>query len=299
MREQLVMVTGATGNTGSGIAVGLLERGVGVRALVRQAEKGEALRDRGADLVVADLDDPGSLAADAFAGVTDVYFCTWNGPTALDHWKNFRAALRAAGAAPRIVRGSAFGAPESRIIQQITAADRDLKETGLPWTILQPTFFMQNTMMTAPTVKDQGAIYFDWGDGKAGMVDVRDIVDSAIGVLTARDGRFDGRSFVLTGPEAIGFAEVAEAIGRAIGRQVKYVAVSHEAAKEALLAMGWPEWIVDGYIELFIGFENGFANTTTDSVQMLAGHAPRSIQRFARDFADVWAGEAQVAEVTS
>jgi uncharacterized protein YbjT (DUF2867 family) len=148
---------------------------------------------------------------------------------------------------------------------------------------------MQNTMMSAQTVREQDTIYFDWGDGRAGMIDVRDIVDAAIAVLTADDGRFDEQSFVLTGPEPIGFAEVARAIGDAIGREVEYIAVSDEAAKEAMISMGMPEWIADGYVELAIGFRNGFADTATDNVRNLAGHPPRSFQRFARDFASVWA----------
>ncbi len=70
--------------------------------------------------------------------------------------------------------------------------------------------------------------------------------------------------------EAIGFAEVASSIGKAIGEDVEYVPVPHEAAKEAMVGMGVPEWIVDGYVELSIGFENNFANTTTDGVATLA-----------------------------
>jgi len=288
MSDQLTLVIGATGNTGSGIAQGLLARGDRVRALVRDPEKGDALRRNGAQVALGDLDDPRTLAPSLFEGVTDVYFCTWNGPTALDQWRNFRAALRAAGSSPRIVRGSAFGAPQSRIIQQLEAADRDLRESGLRWTILQPTFFMQNTRMTAPTVKAQGAIYWDWGNGKAGIIDVRDIVDAALGALAAPEGQFDGQSFVLTGPASIGFADIATAIGRAIGKDVTYVPVPHEAAKEAMVGMGLPEWVAEGYVELNMGFENNFANTTTDGVRTLAGHSPRSFEQFARDFAGVW-----------
>jgi uncharacterized protein YbjT (DUF2867 family) len=288
MSNRLVLVVGATGNTGSGIVPGLLARGTKVRALVRNAKKGEALKRQGAEIVLGDLDDRASLQPAMFADVTHVYFCTWNGPSALEQWKHFRAALQEAGAAPRIVRGSAFGAPGSRIIQQLRAAEEDLKASGLVWTMLQPTFFMQNTMMTAPTVKEQGAIYYDWGNGKAGMIDVRDIVDAAIGVLTAGNGQFDRQSFVLTGPEPIGFAQVAAAIGQAAGREVRYVAVPHEAARAAMVGMGMPEWIADGYVELNQGFEHNFANTATDGVQQLAGHAPRTFGQFARDFASVW-----------
>jgi uncharacterized protein YbjT (DUF2867 family) len=288
MSDRLILVTGATGHTGSGIVQGLLDRGTSVRALVRNAKKGEALQRRGAQVIVGDLDDPASLTPAMFEGLTDVYFCTWNGPTALDHWKNFRSALQAAGASPRIVRGSAFGSPQSRIIQQVEATDRDLKESGLSWTILRPTFFMQNTMMAAPTVKDQSVIYYDWGNGKNGVIDVRDIVDAALGVLTAENGRFHNKTFVLTGPKPIGFADIAAGIGKAIGKDVKYVPVPHDAAKQAMLGMGLPEWIADGYVELNKGFEKGFANTTSDGVETLAAHAPRSFEQFARDFASVW-----------
>ncbi len=288
MATDTILVVGATGNTGAGVVAGLLARGRAVRALARNAAKGEALRAQGAELAVGDLDQPATLGPDLFANVSTVYLCTWNGPTALQQSQHFHAALRAAGAAPRIVRHSAFGAPESRIIQQLAEAERDLKASGLVWTILQPTFFMQNTMMAAQTVKEQGIVYFDWGEGRAGMIDVRDIVDSAVGALTAEPGRFDGKSYVLTGPASIGFADVAAGIGKAIGKEVRYVAVPHEAAKQAMMGMGFPEWIVDGFMELNRGFERNFADTTTDSVQQLAGHEPRSFEQFARDFRGVW-----------
>ncbi len=290
MSHDLVLVTGATGNTGSGVVAGLLARGTRVRTLIRNAAKGEGLKRQGAEVVLGDLDDPAALNKGIFGGVTAVYFCTWNGPTALDQWRNFHGALNASGASPRIVRLSAFGAPHSRIIKQLAVAEDDLKKSGLAWTILQPTFFMQNTMMTAQTVKEQGAIYFDWGEGKAGMIDVRDVVDAAIGALSASDERFNRKAFVLTGPQAIGFAEVAAAIGNAVGKTVRYVPVPHGAAKQTMMGMGVPEWIADGFGELAVGFETNFANTTTDAVQTLAGHSPRSFEQFARDFAGVWQG---------
>lgn len=288
MSERLTLVIGATGNTGSGIVQGLLARGRRVRALVRNEKKANTLKRQGAQVALGDLDDAASLTPRMFDDVTEVYFCTWNGPTALQQWNNFRAALQAAGASPRVVRGSAFGAPQSRIIQQIEATDQDLKASGLAWTILRPTFFMQNTMMTAPTVRDQGTIYYDWGDGRNGIVDVRDIVDAALGALTSANGRFEGREFILTGPKPIGFADVAAGIGAAIGKPVTYVPVPHEAARQAMLGMGMPEWIADGYIELNRGFEQGFANMATDSVEQLAGHPPRGFEQFSRDFASAW-----------
>ena len=148
----------------------------------------------------------------------------------------------------------------------------------------------RSLMMAASTVREQGAVYFDWGSGRAGMVDLRDVVDCAVGVLTGEAGVVEGETFVLTGPASIGFADVAASLSQVLGRAVEYVPVPHEAASEAMLAMGVPEWIVKGYAELSAGFEDGFADLTTDGVQRLSGHEPRDLERFARDFAEVFAG---------
>jgi uncharacterized protein YbjT (DUF2867 family) len=141
---------------------------------------------------------------------------------------------------------------------------------------------MQNTFMTAPTVKEQSTVYYDWADGKAGMTDARDIVDAAVGVLTSGD-EYAGQSVRLTGPESIGWADVARLLSDALGKEVSYVAVPHEAAAEAMLGMGMPEWVVAGYGELSEGFAEGYADTTTDGVERLAGHPPRSYAAFARE----------------
>jgi uncharacterized protein YbjT (DUF2867 family) len=278
------LVIGATGNTGSGVATSLLSQGLPVRALVRNPDKAEDLKQAGAEVVIGDLDDPNTLGDALFDGVGRAYFCAFNGPDALPQWINFREAVAKSGAKPRIVRLSAFGSPESRIVSELIKAEEDLKATDLRWTILQPTWFMQNLMMAAQTVKEQGAIYWDWADGKVGMIDVRDIVDCAVAAITADGDEFEGQSFRLTGPESIGMAEVAAALSNALGKEVGYVPVPHEAAKESMLGMGFPEWIVDGYVELNRGFENGYADEKTDNVEKLSGHPPGDIQTFANDF---------------
>jgi uncharacterized protein YbjT (DUF2867 family) len=279
-----ILITGATGNTGSGVAATLLAEGHSVRALVRDEGKAGELKAGGADVVVGDLDRPETLAGALFAGVTKVYFVVPGGPTALQQSRNFLAAAQNAGTLPHIVRLSAFGTPGCRLIKDHLQVEEDIKGSGLPWTILAPTFFMQNTMMAAPTVKEHGAIYYDWGDGKAGMIDVRDIVDAAVAVLTSEDDSLVGERIVLTGPASIGFAEVAESLSRVLDKEVSYVAVPHEAAFEAMQGMGIPAWIAEAYVELSRGFEVGYADTTTDGVEQLTGRRPGDYERFARDY---------------
>ena len=148
---------------------------------------------------------------------------------------------------------------------------------------------MQNVMMAAPTVREQGHIYFDWGNGKAGMIDARDVVDCAVGALTGQATAIQGQTFVLTGPAAIGFADIAAILSGVTGRTVQYIPVPHQAAIDSMIAMGVPPWIAEGYGELDDGFEHGFADLTTSNVHALSGHQPRGFEQFARDYAEVFA----------
>lgn len=275
------LVTGATGNTCSILIPALLNAGQEVRAFVRNEEKAEHLKNAGAEIYVGNLDLPETIAG-ALKDIDQVYLCTWNGPTASQQGLNVINAIKKAGVNPFIVRHSAFGSKGSRIIQQIDEVDQALKTSGLRWTSIRPTFFMQNLLMAAPSIKAAGNIYWDWANGKAGMIDVRDVAESALGALTGKAE--EGKEYILTGPESVSMYDVASSFTKEFGRPVNYIPVPHEASKEAMMGMGFPEFIVDGYIELNEGFTNGFADTVTGNVKALTGHAARSVKNFTNDF---------------
>ncbi len=278
--------TGATGNTGSILVPALREAGVEVRAFVRDEARSQPLKDLGAEIVVGDLDRPETIAP-AVEGVDKIYLCTWNGPTQAQQVENVIAAAKKAGN-PHIVRHSMWGSEKSRIVQQGDQAEETVKSSGLPWTVLQPTFFMQNVMAAAPTIASDGMLYWDTGDGKLGMIDVRDVADSAFAVITGSG--HEGKNYILTGPEAISMYDVASTLSEVLGKDVTYVNVPHEASLESMVSMGFPEWIARGYGELMEGFSEGFANRATDNVEKLTGHPARSFEQFATDFASYFGG---------
>lgn len=287
-----VLVTGATGNTGSLIVKQLRERGVAVRALARDEVRAAALRQEGAEVVLGDLDVPSSVAA-AVDGVDKIYLVTWNGPTAEQQRKNVVDAARRAGAA-HIVVGGALG-PKSRITDQIDAANGFLKQSGLPWTILQPTFFMQNLLAAREPIA-QGGLYWDLGEGRLPAIDVRDIADVAVAVLLGNG--HEGRTYNLTGPATISFSDMAAVLSRELGHPVNYTPVPTEAAKQFLMSLGFPEWIADGFGELMAGFAaNWAASKTTTNVEILSGHPARSFEQFVRDFRDYFVGAGELARV--
>ncbi len=208
-----ILVIGATGNTGSILVPALIRAGQEVRAFVRNEEKAQSLKDAGAEIYIGDLDQ-GDTIDGALDGIEKVYFCTWNGPTAAAQGKNIIEAIKRAGTNPFIVRHSAYGTDGSRLIQQINQVDNAIRESGIPWTSIKPTFFMQNLMMVSPSIQNGGNFYWDWADGKAGMIDVRDVADSALGALTGRAEK--GKEYILTGPESISMHDVANSFTRGL-----------------------------------------------------------------------------------
>ena len=282
-----ILVTGATGNVGSVLIENLTKAGANVRALVRNESKGRALRDVGVELAIGDLSRPETLDR-AFAGVSKVYLLT---PLNEDQYELASSGLAAAkrSGKPHVVRSSGMiPAPfeESRVGRHQVQLENDLKSSGLPYTILKPHLFMQTTMIAAETVKAEGAIYMPLKDGKIGMIDARDVAEVAAKVLTSAG--HEGNSYELTGPAAISMHDVAAALSKALGKPVKYVDVPPQAAKEFLLGMGFPEWIVGANLEFFLKFSQGGGNQVTGDFEKLTGHAPRSYEDFAKDFASVF-----------
>ena len=283
-----ILVTGATGNVGGAVVANLTDSGTNVRALVRDAAKAQGLRDTGVEVVSGDLEKPETLDA-VFSGVDKVFLVTPVGPDAVAQARNGIAAAKRAGN-PHIVRQSAIAATDesSRIGRQHAEIDAELKGSGLPYTILRPHFFMQNTMMSAQSVASDGVVYMAVKDGRIGMIDFRDIAEVAAKVLTS-DGH-EGKTYTLTGPASITFDDVAATLSRALGKEVKYVDLPLEASREAMLGMGLPEWTADAFNEIWKSFSEGAGDVTTHDAEEITGHHPRSYETFAREFAQAFSG---------
>ncbi len=285
-----ILVTGATGNVGGGLIPKLIAMGATVRALVRDESKAQGLRDAGVEVVIGDLDKPETLDP-AFRGVDKVFLLTAPNPNQVTQALNGIAAAKRAGS-PHIVRLSAGAFKDirgavSRVSAQHAEIDAELEASGLPDTILKPHNFMQNTLMLAQTVASDGAVYIPMKEGKLGMIDVRDIVDVAAKVLT--EAGHEGKTYALTGPASISYHDVAAGLSKALGKEVKYVDVPLEAAREAMVGMGLPEWIVGALNEYNKAFSEDVGDFTTNGVEEITGHPARSYETFARDFSEAFA----------
>ncbi|NQW16081.1 MAG: SDR family oxidoreductase [Chloroflexi bacterium] len=284
------LVIGATGIAGGEVARGLLARGESVRALARDAEKAQPLKDLGAEVAVGDLSDPSTLGP-AFDGIDSVFLVTGivdnaaqNGASAID-------ASKIAGVS-HLVRYSAIGGSLDSPValgRDHAQTELDVKESGIPYTILRTQTYMQNLLVAAATIASDGAIHLPYRDGRVGMVDVRDIGIFAVELLV-RGGEI-GKTYTITGPESIDLHQAASAISDAIGKDVNYVDIPPEAAQQALLGFGLSEWLVNQYLAYFEEFASGAADFISDDFEQLMGRKPLSVAEFARDHAVAFSGE--------
>lgn len=285
-----LLITGATGQV-SGALIQSLKGApqLKLRALVRDPKKAALLEQQGIELKVGDLDEPESLPA-AFAGVSDLWLLNAVTPRQPENSMNALWAAKRAGV-ERVVRMSAVGAAHdapTRNGRLHALSDAELAASNLKWTIIRPHFFTQNLLMSASSIAQQGAAYWDLGEGKLGMVDVRDIGDFAARLLTSPVESHHGKIYTLTGPEAISLHEAAEQLSRGIDRPVRYVPVAHDAARQSMLQSGMPAWVAGLLVEYGAAYSDNWGNFTTAHIPELLGRPARSVLDFARDHRDAF-----------
>jgi uncharacterized protein YbjT (DUF2867 family) len=277
-----VLVTGATGNVGAEVVKELRDRGEPVRAFVRDPAKASTLLGSGVDLAVGDFAEPRSILA-ALQGVEVAFLACGNHPRQVEYETNVIDAAAQAGVR-RLVKLSALGAePGSRVPfwDWHGRLERHLRASGLPSVVLRPQFYMSNLLGSVETIKAAGAIFAPADGAKIPMIDPRDVAAAAAVALT-EDGH-DGRTYVLTGPEAITFHDVAACLSEVAGRTIRYVDVPDAVARDGLLQAGMPGWMAESIVSVFGMRREDPAPQPTDAVRHLTGRQPRSFADFARN----------------
>jgi uncharacterized protein YbjT (DUF2867 family) len=285
-----ILITGATGKVGGALLDNLGGMNIGLRVLVRDEAKAESLQGRGVEAVLGDFLEPESLRP-ALKGVGTVFLLTPIHPQQVHQATNVIEAAREPDNDPRIVRLSVHQASHqapTRISRQHAEIEDKLVSSGLPYTLLQPQSFMQNTLMAAPTVASEGRIYQPMKEGGLGMIDARDIGEAAAKVLT--EECHEGKTYTLTGPAAISFHDIAGALSEVLGKEVTHIPVALEKAKEAMLSRGIPEWMADALNEYARAHSEGYSDWTTNDFERLTGHSATSYKEFASEFERVFRG---------
>lgn len=289
-------ITGATGNTGRRIALGLLGQGHRVRIISRSAEKARGLTERGAEIFEGDTTDA-SMLGRAFAGADAAYIMIPMDAGAPDytamqvaHAAAIAQALRVASVGHAVTLSSvgAHLAEGSGVVLGLRRMEQMLDSIdGLKVLHLRPTYFMENTLAMAGIAKHSGIFGSPIrADLAIPMIATRDIADVALRKLRALD--FSGKSHLyLLGPRDVTFAEVARIYGATIGRPgLPYVQFPYDDARKAMVGMGMGTSVVDKLIEFVKQLNAGRVHE--DARRTPETTTPTTIEEFASTFRAVY-----------
>lgn len=271
--NDLYLVIGATGKTGRRVAEKLREKGLSVRAVSRSTE------------IAFDWNSQSSWAG-ALEGVTRAYVTYQPDlalPGAVDAIRAFLMVAKTAGV-KHVVLLSGRGEEEAE------AAEHVLQTSGLDWTVLRASWFMQN--FSENYMRDEllsGSLTLPVGQTKEPFIDADDIADVAVAALTQSSHR--NRLYELTGPELLSFNDAVSELASATVRELSFYSVSFADYEVALREQALPEDVIALLRYLFTELFDGRNAKVAKGVEEALGRKPRRFADFARKAAEEGAWE--------
>ncbi|MEU6865889.1 NAD(P)H-binding protein [Streptomyces sp. NPDC046876] len=266
------LVIGATGTIGSRTCAQLTAAGHAVKAASRRATPVP-----GAEAAAFDWYDAGTHDA-ALDGAERVYVVPPVGdPDPAAVVLPFLHRARAAGVRRAVLLSASSIQEGGPAVGQVHAALPGIFDE---WAVLRPSWFMQNFTgghVHAHSIRTDGVIVTATGTGRVGFVDAEDIAAVAVRALT--DVRAPNTDLVLTGPEALGYDDIATIVAEVTGRPVVHRSLPHEELRGRLAAL-MPEEFATMLADMDKAIAAGAEDRVTDSVLRVTG-------RPARDFRSV------------
>jgi len=292
MSKSLILVTGATGKTGSAVVRQLLDRGHPVRATVRKRdERADQLESLGAEVVVADFHDLRSMR-DAMEGAGRVYFVYPPQGDRLIEATTIAATAAQDAGVRGFVNMSQISAREDA--DSPLARHHWLSEKILDWADvgaihIRPTFFAEMLhILGAQTIATQGKLYLPYGDERHAPVAASDIAQVVVGLLTDPEPHIGAR-YVLTGPKNLTVAEMASVLSEELGTTVEYVDLPVDVWGEVISGVdGMNEFLVTHLKAVAVDHQNGVFSAETDLVERIGGQPPQSLPEFIRENIDAF-----------
>ncbi|NTX52581.1 NmrA family NAD(P)-binding protein [Myxococcus sp. CA039A] len=259
-----IVINTPNGNIGRNLALRLLEAGQSLTLISRSAEKVADLVKRGAKVVEGSSDDAAVLDK-AFAGASAVFWLT---PPAMRpdfvEWTQAMGRLAAQKAkqhgVKRVVVLSSVGAqsgPGTGPVGVLLAVEEAFKAAVADVTILRPGYFMENLLRDLPSLVNASTLFLTTSpERRAPFVATVDIAHKAADVLL--DAGWKGHRYIgVHGPQDLTYTEVVGILSRELGQPVRYVQVSFDDARKAMLGMGLPAFMVDLFVQMYEAIPEG------------------------------------------
>lgn len=289
MLKPRILVTGATGKTGSVVVAELLQAGYRVRAMVRRQDARSAqLRAQGAEIAVADMSDVDHVA-DALKDVQRAYYCPPFDPYMIQGAVAFAVVARESGLEHVVTLTQWLSSPShpALMTRQHWLVDRLWSTTpGIAHTIVRPGFFADAYLALTRPAAHLGVFPWPFGDSRNAPPSNEDIARVAVSALSD-PSRHAGKNYRPTGPALLGAPEMAHAIGRAVGRSVRVVPTPTWLFLKGMQMEGLPSDVISGvryYIEDHKRGAFGFGAPTTDVLDV-TGRPAEDFETIARRYA--------------
>ena len=278
----MILVTGATGRVGYRLMEALADARADATAMVRVEAKAADLPGT-ARYVVATLDDPPN--AQVLREFDRIFLLSPEVEEQVELERAFINAVAKAGHRPHVVKLCADGFQDPGCDVRFMLAHRQiayhLDSVGLPVTYLAAATYMDDLLGEAEEIQRTGEIRARAGSGRGWFIAASDVALAAAHVLTT-DGH-DGDTYVLTGPEALSYADVARRFSAVFGRRVDYADLPAARIRDLLLESGRTPWQADGDVERFDWIRQGGAATVTGTVREFTGADPRPLEEWLAD----------------
>jgi uncharacterized protein YbjT (DUF2867 family) len=279
------LVTGITGNVGEFVAEHLVRRGLAVRGAVTNVDKAKPKWEDRAELVRFDFHDAMTFDR-ALDGVKGIFLV--RPPAITDPKPMLPFVQRAKELGVRHIVFLSLLGIERNPLPPHYRIEKYVKNSGIPYTFLRPSFFMQNLSTThRDDIRDRNDIFIPAGKAPVSLVDTRDIGEAAATALVDPE-RYAGRGYTLTGPAALTYDEAAEIFTRVLGRRVTYSNPSAGEFRREMLRRGLPREFVNSMVALYFTTKLGLAKRVTTELETMLGRTPTSLEQYVRDYADCW-----------
>lgn len=278
-----ILVTGATGTIGSFVVENLQKSGADFIALARTEEKAKSLNEKGISTVLGDLADVESLRT-AMNGIDKLFLLSVTSPESPKLQGNAVMVAKEKGI-KHIVKISARGADPNatfNIGRFHGETEEDIRQSGIPFTFVRPHSFLQNLLFEAGTIKNENAIYASMAEGKIPMVDARDI--AAVASTALLESGHEGQCYIVTGPKAISYHDVASELSNQLGRTIKYTPISLEEGHKSMIDAGMPEWLTNDITALNKVYGENKATEVSLDVEKVTGKKPIAFEKFIADY---------------
>ncbi len=276
----MILVTTA-GKVGSETVRLLRQKELPVRVLVRDPEKGKSLAEIGAEIVVGDLDSLSSIDQ-AMKGIQTVVLVS---PAVPAQELNVVQSAKSAGV-EHVIKATSNASADSPIARRRwqTEIEAGLLASGLDYTLLRSNAYMQNVLALAPAIKKTGGFGSSAGKGRVGMIDARDVA-AVSAEIAASPAPHVGKTYKLTGPRLLTYADIAATLSQVLGRPISYRELSFEEDKNAMIHAGLPKQVAEMNAQAFSMIADGDAGWLSEDVPFLLGRPARSFEEFATDYA--------------